>query len=519
MTTQCCGVQKLPSAWWGLFVTFQSEQKPHVAAEVWWRNATMSTYGEMPEWATLLGSLVSQEPKLIDENLIFCPTFFLLSEGFQKYLLLFLTRHATELPEHPTKEFFDAIQQNIECISSSRIQTLFENFQYDCKLIWNQDLASNHHLSHVFSQENQVKLDKILKSAVTAQEYNPFLPPLLKDGLKKTDENMKSPKCHVTLLEPCCDITVPESPVIVIHSDSSVCEETMEVSNDAPVPPEASKSTIIPDVQECHTLPSPMEIPSDKLPTDIEVKANQLKYIWQQGNMAGEELSTKLNLFIECSDQQVQQICKILDVESLPEASFAMVCRHLAAAGNQISYANSLVLARHCILPWFVKQSEQNSRLLVSAFVTFCQQFPKPFVDGVLIPCAETKKLDLPRAKLMAVVNKDAFSTNNRLYLIEQLSKSCPTIEHGILNLLGNLLDGKLELSPEQLSQLLLWLKNATTSENHSNTIYGRFLLTFINKHKKQLKKEHISCLHQIMEHHQTSLKTSIMNALKKLAK
>lgn len=70
MTAQCSTVKKLPRAWWGLFVTFQNETKPHVAAEFWWRNSSMSKYAETPEWEVLLKSLLSLEPQLIDGNLI-----------------------------------------------------------------------------------------------------------------------------------------------------------------------------------------------------------------------------------------------------------------------------------------------------------------------------------------------------------------------------------------------------------------------------------------------------------------
>ncbi|XP_029638582.1 uncharacterized protein LOC115213826 [Octopus sinensis] len=532
MAAECSAVKKLPSAWWGLFVTFQNERKPHVAAEVWWRNNSMSKFAERPELETLLKSFVSLEPRLIEENLIFCPTFFLLTEYFQKCLLSFLTQHLAELPEQSTQEFLATIQQNIQYVPNNRIQSLFNHFQYNCRLTWNQTFLPNNHFPHVISKQNQEILNDILKSPASTHQYNPFLPSFVREGPQQipdgnitSTDDVTSPNQQHSLQEQCINIIVPESPVIVIHSDSC-SEESMEVAKEGAIEPESSKSTNIP-VEESSKPPSPMEVPkppspvevpSHELPPDIEMKANQLKYVWQQGDKPQNVLPPELTLFVECSDQQVHQICHMLDVESLSESSFAMICKHFAEVGNQISYANSLVLAKDCILPRFVVQSKQNSRLLVSAVVTFSQQFPKPFVDGVLIPCAKNKKIDLPQAKLLTIVNKDAFTSNTRLYLLEQLSKSCPSIEPGILLLLENILDGKLELSSDQLSQLLQWLKKTSTFEQHSNSKYGRFLLTFVNKHKKQLKKEHISCLYQIVEHHETFLKNTIISALKTLA-
>ena len=41
----------------------------------------------------------------------------------------------------------------------------------------------------------------------------------------------------------------------------------------------------------------------------------------------------------------------------------------------------------------FFTQSRQISRILTSALMNFAKRFPKPFIDGVLVPCAVAKKL------------------------------------------------------------------------------------------------------------------------------
>jgi len=65
MADPSASVSKLPKSWWGLFVAFRSGLKPLVSAECWWRDATMSHYGEKPSWEYLISCLSkTTEPRV-----------------------------------------------------------------------------------------------------------------------------------------------------------------------------------------------------------------------------------------------------------------------------------------------------------------------------------------------------------------------------------------------------------------------------------------------------------------------
>lgn len=151
-----------------------------------------------------------------------CPTFFLLTEYFQKCLLSFLTQHLAELPKQSTQEFLATIQQNIQYFPTNRIQSLFNHFQYNCGLTWNQTFLPNNHFLYVISSQNQKILNDILKSAASTQHYNPFLPSLVSER----QQQIPCKSCKLLIL---ISLFISISVHLVIHYFVWVCDTDIAV--------------------------------------------------------------------------------------------------------------------------------------------------------------------------------------------------------------------------------------------------------------------------------------------------
>lgn len=478
-------------------MAFRTGHKPLVSAECWWRDAVMSHYGEKPTWECLIKSLSKATQPLINNNneLIFVPTFFALANDFQRLLLSFMIHHKFELPEEMICQFVNAVEKNLSPNQLWVISLL--------RILKTDLIDSPHDDCYKFSDHNQVALTSLL-SLLKDQKEICLFPKANFEG-KSIDSKIEVLKSSSSLYS--------DDDVQIIEEEDLLTDDVCNPTEERAVgqgPKGIGKELEVSDNSNL------LEADNFELSSEIQQQVAHLNFLLHETDDMQIVTPAEMQLFVTCSSIQLQPICKQLKLESLSESAFSTLCRHLVDFGNDISYENCFHLAKVCVQPKFFTQSRQISRILAAALISFTKQFPKPFIDGVLVPCAVAKKLDLPQAELVNKLVKEVFSVNHKIYLLQQLSQESPNLEAGIITLLENLLDGKLDVSIE-LPQLIAWFRKATTIELDNSSKYGRFILMFVNKHKKQFTTNDVSNLRRIMENHKTFIKKAVLNALKGL--
>lgn len=91
------------------------------------------------------------------------------------------------------------------------------------------------------------------------------------------------------------------------------------------------------------------------------MRANQLKYAWQQEDKLQNVLPPELNIFIECSDQQVSEYSMVLLLLLLPFNSRLILIKQvplisIISTGNNTSFyfRHSLSQIMYYILSFFI---------------------------------------------------------------------------------------------------------------------------------------------------------------------
>ena len=252
-----------------------------------------------------------------------------------------------------------------------------------------------------------------------------------------------------------------------------------------------------------------------ELSQDKEEAIGRLKEIWHSATTAETCPAPELELLVSLTTEEMESAVQTLELTEMSENSVHSACNHLVTVSELISYSNCVCFLRFALLGKVMTLTQNASRVLVSAVTMAANRYPKQLIDSVLVPCV-VGILDLPQLDLLTRLLKESLSDPNQLYFMNKFIAYQELEINDCKIALVQILLETLNIDEDVIVKVLkLFDRQATGLAK--NLKFGKLLLALVNKHGKLLVGDNLIRLSNIVDKHQTFVKKSIENSIKKL--
>ena len=344
--------------------------------------------------------------------------------------------------------------------------------------------------------------------------------------LESDDEKPKPKRLKLDNVKPATDedSNIDSNAVESLNTDQEmvhVCDNSNNQLDDSSVD---SSDNIAPDsvnYNNSHATETVESAESRKdktaiiLSQDKEQAIGRLKEIWHSATTAETCPAQELELLVSLTAEEMESAVQTLELTEMSEASVHTACSHLVSVSELISYSNCVCFLKFALLGKVMTLAQNASRVLESAVTMAANRYPKQFIDSVLVPCV-VGSFELPQLDLVARLLKESLSDPNQLYFMNNfIAGQELEINDCKIALVQTLLE-TLNINDEVLVKIVkLFERQATRLAK--NLKFGKLLLALVNKHGKLLGGDNLIRLSNIVDKHQTFVKKSIENAIKKL--
>ncbi|XP_070569156.1 Fanconi anemia group E protein-like isoform X2 [Ptychodera flava] len=226
-------------------------------------------------------------------------------------------------------------------------------------------------------------------------------------------------------------------------------------------------------------------------------------------------MSTGITVTDACFGSKVESICTQMELSSSSETFLHNFCHVICNLNPEPSFSNCCVIAKHCFLDKLQQLQQNASRSLLMSIIKFCESFPKPAIEGVLVPIA-CGDLGSPQVDVISRLTRETLSGEMRLHLYRSLCNIDMEWNPSTSLLFQTLLNTKLDLDEGTLTKFLSLLEHHGVSQQKCLK-FGKVLLTTINKYGKQFSPSLVTVMSHILDVNRTYLKKTSAAALKKL--
>ena len=252
-----------------------------------------------------------------------------------------------------------------------------------------------------------------------------------------------------------------------------------------------------------------------ELSQDKEEAIGRLKEIWHSANTSETCPAQELESLVSLTSEEMETAVKKLELTEMNENSVLTACSHLASVSELISYGNCVCFLRFALCEKVVTLTQNASRVLVSAVTMVANRYPKQLIDSVLVRCV-VGSFDSPHLDLVTRLLKESFNEGTQLYFMKSfIADQELEINDSKIALIQTLLETT-NIDPEIIEKILN-LFERQTSKLAKNLKFGKLLLAVVTKHGKLLRGENLIKFSSIVDKHQTFVKKSVENAVKKL--
>ncbi|GAA6106073.1 Fanconi anemia group E protein [Tachysurus ichikawai] len=331
----------------------------------------------------------------------------------------------------------------------------------------------------------------------------------------QTDVGLKKRKSEITEVHMDSDADEPESKrrkidlashggpedrkVVVGQEESDV--KTMQL--DEELEGDSSATSAVPE-KDCGNV----------LPDHIKAAVPLIKELLDSGTEWDESCVPTLKLLNECDANQLEVICAMLCLPEASEQSLPHFCSSVLALSQDLSHSTASVIITNLLLGKVRSLNEPPSRCLVTAMTSLCTRYPRPTCQALIEPLIKEGQTGSAQAELLCRLVKDCLEPYHRL-LVFQMTLMVPWNE-GVLSVIHDLLDLKIELSDEIFSQFTNKLSSQTPHFTKSMK-FAKMMLTVLTKfqsHVTAVCQHTLSCC---ISFNETFLKKSLQAALKRI--
>ncbi|ELU01516.1 hypothetical protein CAPTEDRAFT_197935 [Capitella teleta] len=409
------------------------------------------------------------------------------------------------------KDFIEALLEREPSISASG------DLEFVCRFQLLSDHLQTQILTMIHSQQRVIPktcIDTLISSIEIFAKTKPWLN-LLSNSLKSewVDElsinsvspHVKNPFNPWTLPIPRGSLHMQQEP---LRDERLLCSQN---SFDSPVLSQWDATVLSSQLSQNSAVLSSQHSSEN---IDLSLLAEQLREAWFSSN----ETCLLVNILTQHSLEQVEELCSLVDLGSLPEQRLGDACRQLEKLSNQLPHGVILICAKHLLLSKVSQLDQLASRTLSSCTLSFAETFPPAFVESVLIPVALSATLTSHQVDLILKVLKQSLQGTHKTQLLEKfLERFDASDTLGLLiPVFQHLLDCQCPMRSSTMSSFLSMLQKM--SESCLKIVpFGKLLLNLIKKYGTQLNSSNKMQLQLIANNHQTFMKKSALSALNKL--
>ncbi|KAK3084516.1 hypothetical protein FSP39_014624 [Pinctada imbricata] len=513
----------IPPSWNGLFKSLSApdRQSSQNASELWYRNEAMSLYGSRPKWAELLQSLSNAEPIIKEGQLKFLPYFCHLNSDMQNRLLLFLLqqRHLIQSnillsfleslrnvlpPDSWAEAYYRMLKAHLILEIDGKINTSTNMKDTEPEELVYQFSSKNHELlnsvKHTLSKEGDQR-DKIWKPDTTNLER--------KDNLRHVETQKTDPRREENASLSCDNKNNVKENKVSDSSLEKLNEDVIMILDDDEddnmnEPPAKKQRVDNKDDNAAEDTEMKAEISQE-----IKVKIEKLQECWKSGNAS--QIPKELELLYTTRTEQMEQICQHLSNTTADESCLAIACHHLTTISDVITYDNCVIYLSHNILPQFSSLSQSASRVFTSTVLLLSDKYPKPLIEGVIVPCIKNEKFGSPQLDVTIKVIREVLSDSNKVLLLRCLSNTEILLDDNVVALYQAVIDSKTILNIEKLLvRDILVQYQRSASKLKKSLKFGKLILAFLNKYGSQVTLEDMGILHDVVNSHGTFLKKTL---------
>ncbi|XP_022082769.1 Fanconi anemia group E protein-like isoform X2 [Acanthaster planci] len=543
-------IMKFPPRWRGVFAPLSKNHQPIAGADSWLlesREGTLachsynrsSSHSDPVDWKGFVDSLCEKEPTEVEGQLVFLPRILLFPVNIQRNTIAFLSQRSSEIPMPCLEKLLDSLRNcaipdewtkhhlrtmqdfvcRKQCQSAgpagnclSRLTRSSRGiFESVCRQVgdtdrsreegggfmlqfdWPPEASSSNQIpcqhSRCFVAETE-SLDTLKRAFVHPES----IALSSKEGESKTEWKIST----------------------AVHSDSP---EIIEIEDSPPSSPMEVEIVSVQNVPEKSSEKSPGAhetidaVTMDKLTSLKAVLANYT---------SGKSISPEsVKVLIECPMDQMEAACDILDLDSAPAAGLAALAQQLAGFSLELSHSSAAILARKCFGQQIQDLTQTAPRSLLTAVVSLAKAFPKPTIEGVLLP-ALAREGPLGTAgphqcDLVVKVLKEALTNESQVYLLSKLL-SVQTLHWSdeMTGLFQAALACKLELDNHTLETFVAALEHHGHWQR-SCAKFAKLLLAVVNRFSKQISGASLAALQRLADANQTFLKKALLTAIKRV--
>ena len=243
-----------------------------------------------------------------------------------------------------------------------------------------------------------------------------------------------------------------------------------------------------------------------------EQAVEKLKEIWHNAVETSPE--EELKSFVSLNSEEMKIAVEKLDLHDMSENSIAIACSHIVRVSELISYNNCICFLNSILCDKVMTLTQNASRALVGAVIMIANAYPKQLIDSVLVPCFKGD-FSSPQVDLISRLLKENLNELNQVYFLTKLVECGFEVNDSKIILMQNLIEA-VNVNGELLHKILC-LFEVHSLDLGKNLKFGKLLLAIGNKHGKMMGSESLAKFSSIVDQHQTFLKKSIENVVKKL--
>lgn len=254
------------------------------------------------------------------------------------------------------------------------------------------------------------------------------------------------------------------------------------------------------------------EIDSNSLDQEKEQDKERIRETEHNAKIT--DLTEVLKTLVSMTTEEMENAVQELDIGEMSEDNILAACGHLTAVSELISYSNCVCFLKFVLCDTVMSLTQKASRVLASAVNMVADKYPKQLTDSVLMPCVKGT-FDTPQLDLMTIILKEQFSDGNQHYFLRSIVEGELELNDSKITLLQTLID--ITNTDNDILRKLFFLFETQSSNLAKNLKFGKLLLAVANKYGRVLSGENLTTFSNIVDKHQTFLKKSVQNVIKKL--
>ncbi|XP_066481900.1 Fanconi anemia group E protein [Tiliqua scincoides] len=252
-----------------------------------------------------------------------------------------------------------------------------------------------------------------------------------------------------------------------------------------------------------------------EIPDHIKVHVPKLKELLEmQFGLSDGIAPPELQVLNECSPNQLEGLCSLLQLSERPENELLRFCTWLVLLSPDLGYSNAAVLAGKLFLSRVLLLTEPASWPLTTALMMFCSKYARPVCCTLVPSILRAPGKGLEQMKLVCKLIEECLEPEYVKLVFSQITEM-PWTED-LLTVVHSLLGRQVELSPDVFNILVLNLCQMA-QEFAKSMHYAKLVLTVLTKYQSSITLSHQHHLSCALDLNKTILKKSLQVALKRL--